>query len=83
MPHLLDAPSDVQTELRSVLQEYSDVFPDELPLRLPPDRGISDVHRIELNEGAKPIAKAPYKTGPHESVEIKKELDMLLASGMI
>lgn len=42
-----------------VLQEYSDIMPPELPKTLPPRRTVD--HRIELEVGAKPPARAPYR----------------------
>ena len=41
------------------------------------------MHYISVEQNAKPSYKPPYKTGPHESSAIKKELDDLLASGLI
>src|SRR6187401_1232618 len=45
--------------LSQLLQEFSDVFPDELPLGLPPLRGIE--HRIDLIPGAQLPNKATYR----------------------
>ncbi|GJU48079.1 putative reverse transcriptase domain-containing protein [Tanacetum coccineum] len=51
----------------SVVREFADVFPDELP-GLPPAREIE--FGIELIPGAEPISKAPYRMAP---VELKIE----------
>ena len=48
--------------LSSLLQEFHDVFPDELPPGLPPLRGIE--HRITLIPGAPLPNKAPYRVNP-------------------
>ncbi|GJR07548.1 hypothetical protein Tco_0790200 [Tanacetum coccineum] len=45
----------------SVVREFADVFPDELP-GLPPAREIE--FGIELIPGAEPISKAPYRMAP-------------------
>ncbi|XP_071689207.1 uncharacterized protein [Rutidosis leptorrhynchoides] len=44
-----------------VVNEFPDVFSDELP-GVPPDREVE--FRIELIPGATPIAKAPYRLAP-------------------
>ena len=53
--------------LLSLLQEFEDVFPDELPPGLPPLRGIE--HRIDLIPGAPLPNRAPYRTNPQETKE--------------
>ncbi|GKG47524.1 hypothetical protein Tco_0507009, partial [Tanacetum coccineum] len=45
----------------SVVREFADVFPDELP-GLPPAKEIE--FGIELIPGAEPISKAPYRMAP-------------------
>ena len=45
-------------KLRKILEEYKDVFRDKLPPGLPPRRDVD--HKIELEPGPAPIAKAPY-----------------------
>ncbi|GKB01453.1 putative reverse transcriptase domain-containing protein, partial [Tanacetum coccineum] len=54
----------------SVVREFADVFPDELP-GLPPAREIE--FGIELIPGAEPISKAPYRMAPVELKELKEQ----------
>jgi hypothetical protein len=64
----------------SVVCEYADVFPDELP-GMPPDRDIE--FAIELQPGTTPISKRPYWMPPAELAELKKQLQELLDKGFI
>jgi hypothetical protein len=52
-----------------VVQEYPDVFSEELP-GMPPDRDIEFL--IELLPGTPPISKRPYTMPVNELVELKK-----------
>jgi hypothetical protein len=52
-----------------VVDEFLDVFPDDLP-GMPPDRDIEFI--IELLPGTAPIAKRPYRMGVNELEELKK-----------
>ena len=52
-----------------VVNEFLDVFPDELP-GIPPNRDIEFI--IELLPGTTPIAKRPYRMGVNELEELKK-----------
>jgi hypothetical protein len=63
-----------------VVQEYSDVFPEELP-SMPPDRDIEFL--IELLHGTPPISKRPYRMPINELVELKKQIAELQAKGFI
>ena len=54
---------------QSLLQEFKDVFPDELPPGLPPLQGIE--HRIDLIPGVPLPNKAPYRVNPEETKEIQ------------
>jgi hypothetical protein len=63
-----------------VVQEYPDVFPEELP-GTPPDRDIEFV--IDLIPGTSPIAKRPYRMAAPELVELKKQLGELQQSRFI
>jgi hypothetical protein len=51
-----------------IIQEFSDMFPDDLP-GMPPERAIE--FKIELQPGTVPIAKAPYKMSPMETKVLK------------
>ena len=64
----------------SVVEEYPDVFPDELP-GLPPEREVE--FAIELQPGVQPISKAPYRMAPAEMAELKEQLQELLDKGFI
>src|SRR4051812_22257252 len=64
----------------SVVREFLDVFPEEVP-GIPPIREVEFV--IDLKPGTTPIAKRPYKMPPHEFLELKKEIDESLRKGFI
>jgi hypothetical protein len=63
-----------------LVQEYPDVFPEELP-GMPPDRDIEFL--IELLPRTPPISKRPYRMPINELVELKKQLAELQAKGFI
>ena len=58
-----------------MVNEFSDVFPDELP-GLPPDREIE--FAIDLAPGTEPVSKAPYRMAPVEMKELASQLQELL-----
>jgi hypothetical protein len=63
-----------------VVEEFLDVFPDELP-GMPPDRNIEFI--IELLPRTAPIAKRPYRMGVDELEELKKQIKELQDNGFI
>ena len=63
-----------------VVNEYPDVFSEELP-GMPPDRDIEFV--IDLVPGTSPIAKRPYRMVASELAELKKQLEELQRIGFI
>ncbi|CAL9019851.1 unnamed protein product [Prunus brigantina] len=71
----------VPRAVEAVLKEFADVMPKELPNTLPPRREVD--HAIELEPGAKPPAKAPYRMAPPELEELRKQLKQLLDAGYI
>jgi hypothetical protein len=65
---LHDMQHSLHPAIANILQEYSDVFPNEIPAGLPPIRGIE--HQIDLIPGASLPNCAPYRTNPEETKEI-------------
>ncbi|XP_018855499.2 uncharacterized protein K02A2.6-like, partial [Juglans regia] len=63
-----------------VVEEFPDVFVDELP-GLPPVRDMEFV--IDLEPGAAPVHKAPYRMAPAELKELKTQLQELVDKGFI
>jgi hypothetical protein len=57
-----------------VVNEFPDVFPEELP-GMPPDRDIKFV--IELEPGTAPIYKTPYRMATLELAELKEHIKKL------
>jgi hypothetical protein len=64
----------------SVVCEFSDVFPEDLP-GLPPERDVEFV--IELKPGTTPISRRSYRMPPNELAELKTQLQDLLKMGFI
>ncbi|XP_017412819.1 uncharacterized protein LOC108324383 [Vigna angularis] len=62
-------------EGRSVVDEFPDVFPDEVP-GLPPVREVE--FTIDLVTTAAPISVQPYRMAPAELVELKKQIEELM-----
>ncbi|XP_073152763.1 uncharacterized protein [Henckelia pumila] len=58
-----------------MVREFPDVFPEELP-GMVPDREVE--FEIQLEPGAAPISKAPYRMAPAELKELKEQLQELL-----
>jgi hypothetical protein len=63
-----------------IVQEYLDVFPEELP-GMPPDHDIEFI--IELLHETPPISKRPYRMPVNELVELKKQIAELQSKGFI
>ncbi|KAH9670137.1 Endonuclease [Citrus sinensis] len=72
-----DLPSQPPPLIQSVLDEFKDVMPPKLP----PSREVE--HEIELEQGAKPPALAPYRMAPPELEELRRQLKDLLDAGYI
>jgi hypothetical protein len=63
-----------------VVNEFPDVFPEELP-GMPPDRDIKFL--IELKPGTTPIYKTPCMMATPELAELKEHIKELLEKGFI
>jgi hypothetical protein len=80
--HILDSTEDKGPNLEDylVLQDFSDVFPDEVP-GLPPKRDID--FTIDLVPRATPMSKTPYRMSTPELLELKMQLQELLENKYI
>ena len=67
-------------DLVLVVNEFQDVFPDDLPL-VPPPREI--VFGIKLDPDTKSISIPPYRMAPTELKELKLQLKDLTEKGFI
>ena len=74
-----EAPISIRTELQGLLEEYADLFPEQLPKGRPPKRIVE--FEIKTEEGAIPPNKPPYRLSPKEHEELQAQLDDLLAQG--
>ncbi|GKD59071.1 putative reverse transcriptase domain-containing protein, partial [Tanacetum coccineum] len=63
-----------------VIQDFPEVFPDELP-GIPPPRKVE--FHIDLIPGAAPVARAPYHLALSKMKELSKQLQELLEKGFI
>jgi hypothetical protein len=76
-----DSPSTLTSAVFDLLQEYEDVFPEEIPPGLPPKRGIE--HQIDLVPGDPLPNRPPYRTNPEETKEIQRQVQDLLNKGYV
>ncbi|MCO5596537.1 hypothetical protein L7F22_050602 [Adiantum nelumboides] len=72
----------VDLELSNFLNEFQDVFIDDIPGELPPKRGDDD-HMIELIPGSSPPNKPPYRVSQAQQEEIMKQVNELVEKGMV
>ena len=79
MATILMVKDDGQQELHDipVVAEYEDIF--EALKGPPPAR--ADVFTIEVELGAAPVSRAPYRLAPAEMAELKKQLGELSDKG--
>ena len=65
----------------ALLQDFTDVFPEEIPDGLPPIRGIE--HQIDFIPGAAVPNRPAYRTNPSEAKEIQRQVEELLTKGYV
>ena len=79
--YAIESPNgEMQLAKVPVVNEFFDVFPEDLP-GLPPDREIE--FEIELALGTEPISIAPYRMAPAELKELKVQMEELLSKGFV
>ena len=64
-----------------LLQEFKDVFPEELPSGLPPLRGIE--HQIDFVPGSIIPNRPAYRVNPTETKELQRQVEELLSKGLV
>ncbi|GJP86184.1 hypothetical protein CLOP_g16241 [Closterium sp. NIES-67] len=73
--------SEPPGKIKELLKEFQDILPDDLPNELPPYR--THQHEIVEEPGSKPTFRAPYRLSPIELVDMKNQIEYLLAKGLI
>ncbi|KAH9658315.1 Endonuclease [Citrus sinensis] len=78
---LLGRPWQYDSSIVTLLQEFDDVFPNEVPNGLPPIRGIE--HQIDFVPGATIPNRPAYRSNPKETKELQRQVEKLLAKGYV
>ncbi|MCO5586590.1 hypothetical protein L7F22_040531 [Adiantum nelumboides] len=69
-------------ELSKFLNQFQDIFIDDIPGELPPKRGDDD-HAIELIPGSSPPNKPPYRVSQAQQEEIMRQVNELVEKRMV
>jgi hypothetical protein len=78
---LEDITTPLPRAIINLLQEFKDIFPTEIPLVLPPLRGIE--HQIDLISGATLPNCAAYRINLEETKKIQQQVQTLLDYGYV
>ncbi|GJP58297.1 hypothetical protein CLOP_g23003 [Closterium sp. NIES-67] len=73
--------SEPPEKIKDLLREFQDILPDDLPNGLPPYR--THQHEIVEEPGSKPTFRAPYRLSPTELTDMNKQIEYILAKGLI
>jgi len=71
----------VPSVIKVLLQEFEDVFPDDIPSSLPPIRGIE--HQIDFVPRASIPNKPTYRSNPEEIKKLQRQVGELMSKGYI
>ncbi|GJY61688.1 hypothetical protein Tco_0462345 [Tanacetum coccineum] len=75
-----DKSKEKQLEEVPIVQDFPEVFPEDLP-GIPPTRQVE--FQIDLIPGAASVARAPYRLAPSEMKELSDQLKELSDKGFI
>ena len=75
------SPPQIHPLATSLLEQFSHVFPEDIPHDHPPKRTIQ--HHIHLIPGAILPNKSTYRMNPKETMEIQRQVDELIAKGLV
>ncbi|GJP67614.1 hypothetical protein CLOP_g24414, partial [Closterium sp. NIES-67] len=67
--------------LAIVIRNHADIFLDDLPVGLPPQRPHD--HKIELEPGAQPTVRTQWRLTQPWLDELRRQLDYLLEKGFV
>ena len=73
--------TSLPSSIISLLQEFEDVFPEEIPKGLPPIRGIE--HKIDFVPSATILNRPTYRSNPEETKELQKQVSELMEKGYV
>lgn len=73
--------SSVPSVIKTVMQEYSNVFLDEMPKRLLLFKGIK--HQIDFVSGAQIPNRSAYRSNHKETKELQRQVKELLEKGHV
>ncbi|GKV29618.1 hypothetical protein SLEP1_g38525 [Rubroshorea leprosula] len=76
-----DATCPFPEEIRSLLEEFSDVVPNEIPPGLPPMRDIQ--HAIAFIPGFVIPNKPAYRMNPQEYAKLQRQVKELMEKGLV
>jgi len=73
--------TSIPCEVAPMIDEFADVFPEDLSDQLPPMHDIQ--HAIDLIPGASLLNLPYYRMNPTEHAELKRQVNELLEKGFI
>jgi hypothetical protein len=80
MAQASNSPPRMNKRVKQLLDRYQDVFPDELPKQLPPERAFN--HSIDTGDTA-PVNLSAYSLSQEKLTELRRQVTELADKGLI